>query len=110
MVVAAGVVLATPLLAGAQPGADAAAPAAADPAGEVTVPPISGVLELSSPISPVDACNRAQVQRPAGATVTDMAYARGGEPGQRVFSCRVSWSMASDARPTGRPILFGPLR
>ena len=113
--VVAGVVLAAPQRAGAQSSeeptaADAAEPAAADSAGDVTAAPLSGVVELSSRISPVDACNRAQVQRPAGATVTDMAYERAGQPGERVFTCRISWSMASDASPTGRPILFGPLR
>jgi hypothetical protein len=70
---------------------------------------VTGVVELSSRISPVDACNRAQGQRPAGAVVTDMEYERLGEPGEpRLFNCRISWSTAEDAQPTRRPILFGP--
>lgn len=68
----------------------------------------SGEVEVSSLISPVDACNRAQAQRPAGAVVTTMHYERLGEPAERSFSCRVRWSTARDAVPTGRPILFGP--
>lgn len=70
--------------------------------------PMRGVVELSSPISPVDACNRAQGQRPGAAVVTAMHYERLGEPGERLFNCRVSWSTAEDAQPTRRPILFGP--
>jgi hypothetical protein len=70
--------------------------------------PQSGEVEVSSLISPVDACNRAQGQRPAGAVVTTMHYERLGEPAERSFRCRVRWSTAKDAVPTGRPILFGP--
>lgn len=70
--------------------------------------PLSGEVEVSSLISPVDACNRAQGQRPAGAVVTTMHYERLGQPGERSFRCRVRWSTASDAAPTYRPILFGP--
>lgn len=70
-----------------------------------------GVEELSSRISPVDACNRAQGQRPAGAVVTDMHVARHAQPGEPLqFNCRISWSTAADAEPTRRPILFGPTR
>jgi hypothetical protein len=88
------------------PGPAAAAGSAA--------PPASGEVAFSSRISPVDACNRAQGLRPAGSTVTSMHYERpapGGESAsdaERVFSCRVLWSTDPEARPTGRPILFGP--
>ena len=70
--------------------------------------PSRGIEEVSSVISEVDACNRAQKQRPEGAVVTDMTYWRSGKPGEGVITCMVEWSTASDARPTGRPILFGP--
>jgi hypothetical protein len=70
--------------------------------------PQSGTLEVSSPISPVDACNRAQGQRPAGAVVTTMHYESLGQQAERSFRCLVRWSTAKDAVPTGRPILFGP--
>jgi hypothetical protein len=90
-------------------GAGAPAPATeAAPADALAPEPQTGEVELSSRISPVDACNRAQGLRPAGATVTAMHYERLGEAGERVFTCRVLWSTAADARPTGRPILFGP--
>ena len=84
---------------------------AADPPAESPGPaPLAGVVELSSRISPLDACSRAQGQRPAGAVVTDMGYERLVEPGEpRLFHCRVSWSTAADAQPTRRPILFGAL-
>ena len=70
--------------------------------------PSRGVEEVSSVISEVDACNRAQKQRPEGAVVTNMTYWRSGKPGEGVITCMVTWSKATDARPTGRPILFGP--
>ncbi len=70
--------------------------------------PSRGVEEVSSVISEVDACNRAQKQRPEGAVVTNMTYWRSGKPGEGVITCMVTWSTATDARPTGRPILFGP--
>jgi hypothetical protein len=78
------------------------------PASEVAPRPMSGEEEVISRISPVDACNRAQGLRPPGAIVTGMHYERRQEADAWVFSCRVSWSTAEDARPTGRPILFGP--
>ncbi|TVS03538.1 MAG: hypothetical protein EA413_10315 [Cyanobium sp. PLM2.Bin73] len=91
----------------------AEAPAEPSPsaaASEVVLESVSGQVELSSRISPVDACSRAQGQRPAGAVVTDMGYERLSEPGEpRLFHCRVSWSTAADAQPTRRPILFGAL-
>lgn len=77
-------------------------------AAETPATAVSGVAEVISPVSPVDACNRAQALRPQGAIVTAMHHEREGEPGARLFRCRVSWSSAEDARPTGRPILFAP--
>lgn len=87
-----------------------AEPSASAAASDVVQAPVSGQVDLSSRISPVDACSRAQGQRPAGAVVTDMGYERLVEPGEpRLFLCRVSWSTAADAQPTRRPILFGSL-
>lgn len=96
------------LLSGCIAALTLAAPAAR---AETTTPasqPRQGTEELTSVISEVDACNRAQQQRPAGAVVTDMHYWRVGQPGARAITCRVRWSTATDAQPTRRPILFGP--
>ncbi len=89
----------------------AAMPSAAQdsaPAAGVQARPSAGSVEVTSLISEVDACNRAQSERPQGATVTAMHYWRSGEEGKRSVTCRVSWSTSSDARRTYRPILFGP--
>ncbi|MEX1322889.1 MAG: hypothetical protein AB1Z21_01695 [Synechococcaceae cyanobacterium] len=99
------------LAAGSLPGRAAEVPtepSGPTPTSEVAPAPQSGVEELDSRVSPVDACNRAQGLRPAGATVTAMHYQRLGQADERVFRCRVSWSTARDAQTTRRPILFGP--
>lgn len=50
----------------------------------------------------------AQKLRPEGSIVTRMHYWREGEPDERSVSCRIYWSEKEDAKPTRRPILFGP--
>ena len=70
--------------------------------------PLRGSETYTSSISEVDACNRAQMQRPADSIVTRMHFWRSGEEGQRSITCRIDWSDAEDAVPTRRPILFGP--
>lgn len=85
-----------------------AAPAARADTAAASPQARQGTEELTSVISEVDACNRAQQQRPEGAVVTDMHYWRVGAPGERAITCRVRWSTAADAQPTRRPILFGP--
>jgi hypothetical protein len=70
--------------------------------------PRSGREQYTSLISEVDACNRAQQLRPDGSTVTSMRYWRGQKDGESNVTCRISWSTATDALPTERPILFGP--
>ncbi|MCH9715432.1 MAG: hypothetical protein K0U63_13000 [Cyanobacteria bacterium] len=82
-------------------------PARAD-SGATTPLPSRGTEEVTSIVSEVDACNRAQQQRPTAAVVTGMHYWRVGQPGERAVTCQVRWSTAADAQPTGRPILFGP--
>ncbi|SBO42490.1 hypothetical protein [Cyanobium sp. NIES-981] len=68
----------------------------------------TGSETSTSFISEVDACNRAQKLRPAGSIVTRMHYWRQGVAGERSVTCTVNWSTRQDARPTHRPILFGP--
>jgi hypothetical protein len=70
--------------------------------------PRTGSETFTSFISEVDACNRAQKLRPEGSVVTRMRYWREGEPEERRVSCKIYWSQKEDAKPTRRPILFGP--
>ncbi|MEB3354073.1 MAG: hypothetical protein VKM34_07540 [Cyanobacteriota bacterium] len=70
--------------------------------------PTRGVEEVTSVYSEVEACNLAQRRRPQGAVVTNMQYWRVGRPGEWATTCLVEWSTSKNARPTGRPILFGP--
>lgn len=70
--------------------------------------PQKGSEVYTSSISEVDACNRAQMLRPADSIVTTMHVWRSGEEGSRSITCRIHWSDAEDAVPTRRPILFGP--
>ena len=77
-------------------------------AAEPASPARSGQVDFTSLFSEVDACNQAQKLLPASSIATAMHYWRSSSNGQASVTCRVRWSTAADARPTGRPILFGP--
>ncbi|MBE9173054.1 hypothetical protein IQ216_08145 [Cyanobium sp. LEGE 06143] len=91
----------------AQP-AEAEPSTAPEAVAEPIPQPLRGSETYTSSISEVDACNRAQMLRPADSIVTGMHVWRSGEEGQRSISCRIDSSNAEDAVPTRRPILFGP--
>ncbi len=91
----------------AQPAETESSPAP-EAVAEPKPQPLRGAETYTSSISEVDACNRAQMLRPADSIVTRMHFWRSGEEGQRSITCRIDWSDAEDAVPTRRPILFGP--
>ncbi|MFQ6537399.1 MULTISPECIES: hypothetical protein [Aphanothece] len=68
---------------------------------------LGGSESYTSYVSEVDACNRAQMLRPAGTTVTGMRYWRLGRRNARATTCSIRWSDSENATPTYRPILFG---
>ena len=68
---------------------------------------LAGSTTFQSAISEVDACNQAQYQMPAKATVQGFVLkTRTDKSGAASFSCRVNWTEKATAQPTDRPILF----
>ena len=68
---------------------------------------LAGSTTFQSAISEVDACNQAQYQMPAKATVQGFVLkTRTDKAGATSFSCRVNWTEKATAQPTDRPILF----
>jgi len=68
---------------------------------------LAGSTTFQSAISEVDACNQAQYQMPAKATVQGFVLkTRTDKSGAASFSCRVNWTEKATAQPTARPILF----
>ena len=105
----ASTALAALALVGLLPADLARAQDAANPATSPS-PSTSSTASFTSPVSEVDACNRAQQDLPAGAVVTTMRVRQQmGQSSGYSFRCDVRWSTAAAARPTLMPITFGPV-